>query len=271
MQIEVNGFKIGYDLDGSGPPVVLIHGFPLSRTMWRPQVAALRDRFTIITPDLSGFGDSDVPAGSVTMDTYAADVLRLLDALGHQRFILGGLSMGGYVAFRIVAQAPARVRALIIADSRATPDADDARQRRYAAIARIRNEGPEGFLREFIGPLVGVTTRTQRPQVVETVRQITGGPPAPSLIAALAAIAERPDSRPLLPSIAAPALVVVGEEDTVIPRAESEEMVSRLPHARLATIPAAGHLPNLEMPEAFNRVVHEFLEEVSYPRASIGT
>jgi pimeloyl-ACP methyl ester carboxylesterase len=242
VQIEIDGFKIGYDLDGSGPPVVLIHGFPLSRTMWRPQVAALRDRFTVITPDLRGFGDSDVPAGSVTMDTYAADVLRLLDALGHQRFILGGLSMGGYVAFRIVAQAPARVRALIIADSRATPDTDEGRQRRYAAITRIRGEGPEGFLREFIVPLLGASTKAQRPQVAETLRQLTGAPPAPSLISAL---------------------VVVGEEDTVIPRAESEEMVSRLPHARLATIPAAGHLPNLEMPEAFNRVVREFLSEVS--------
>jgi pimeloyl-ACP methyl ester carboxylesterase len=271
VQIEIDGFKIGYDLDGSGPPVVLIHGFPLSRTMWRPQVAALRDRFTVITPDLRGFSDSDVPTGAVTMDTYAADVLRLLDALGHQRFFVGGLSMGGYVAFRIVAQAPARVRALIIADSRATPDTDEDRQRRYAAITRIRGEGPEGFLREFIVPLLGASTKAQRPQVAETLRQLTGAPPAPSLIAALAAIAERPDSRPLLPSIAAPALVVVGEEDTVIPRAESEEMVSRLPHARLATIPAAGHLPNLEMPEAFNRVVREFLEEVSYPRASIGT
>jgi pimeloyl-ACP methyl ester carboxylesterase len=236
MQIAIGGVRIGYDQDGSGPPVVLIHGFPVNRTMWRPQVAALRDRFTVVTPDLRGFGESDVPTGTVTMDTYAADVLQLLDALGHQRFVLGGLSMGGYVAFRIVAAAPTRVRALIIAD-----------------------------------PLVGATTKAQRPQVAEAVRQITGTPQAQSLTAALAAIAERPDSRPLLPSIAVPTLVVVGEEDTVTPPAESQAMASAVPHARLATIPAAGHLSNLEVPEAFNRVVRGFLEAVPYPRASTGT
>jgi pimeloyl-ACP methyl ester carboxylesterase len=271
VQIEIEGTTFGYDQDGSGPPVVLLHGFPLSRTMWRPQVAALRDRFTVITPDLRGFGGSTVPTASVTMDTYAGDVLRLLDALGHQQFVLGGLSMGGYVVFRIVAQAAARVRAVILADTRATPDGDDARQRRYAAITRIRAEGPEGFVRDFITPLLGATTRAQRPQVVETVRQISGTPPAASLVAALAAIADRPDSQPLLPSIAVPALVVVGEEDTVTPPAESAEMAARLPRARLATVPAAGHLPNLEVPEAFNRVLRAFLEEAAYPRASMGT
>lgn len=271
MQIAIGGVRIGYDQDGSGPPVVLIHGFPVNRTMWRPQVAALRDRFTVVTPDLRGFGESDVPTGTVTMDTYAADVLQLLDALGHQRFVLGGLSMGGYVAFRIVAAAPTRVRALIIADARAAADSDEARQRRYAAITSIQNEGPDGFLRDFLGPLVGATTKAQRPQVAEAVRQITGTPQAQSLTAALAAIAERPDSRPLLPSIAVPTLVVVGEEDTVTPPAESQAMASAVPHARLATIPAAGHFSNLEVPEAFNRVVREFLEAVPYPRASTGT
>jgi len=271
MQIAVGGIRIGYDQDGSGPPVVLIHGFPVNRTMWRPQVAALRDRFTVITPDLRGFGESDLPTGTVTMDTYAADVLGVLDALGHQRFVLGGLSMGGYVAFRIIAAAPARVRALIMADSRAAPDADEARQRRYAAVTRIQHEGPDGFLRDFLGPLVGATTKAQRPQVAEAMRQITGTPPAQSLTAALVAIAERPDSRPLLPSIAVPTLVVVGEEDTVTPPAESRAIASAVPRARLATIPAAGHFSNLEVPEAFNRVVREFLEELPYPRASIGT
>lgn len=271
MQIAIGGMRIGYDQDGGGPAVVLIHGFPLNRTMWRPQVAALRDRFAVVTPDLRGFGESEVPTHALTMDAYAADVLGLLDALGHQRFVLAGLSMGGYVAFRILAAAPTRVRALILADTRADPDTDEARQRRQAAIARVEREGPEAFVRDFLAPLVGATTRAQRPQVAEAVRQITGTPPAPSLTMALAAIAGRLDSRPLLPSVAIPALVVVGDEDTLTPPAESEAMAAAIPGARLATIPGAGHLSNLEVPEAFNRIVREFLEGLPYPRASSGT
>jgi pimeloyl-ACP methyl ester carboxylesterase len=262
VQIAVGGVRIGYDQDGGGPPVVLIHGFPLNRVMWRQQVAALYRRFTVVAPDLRGFGASDVPTMAMTMDAYATDVLALLDALGHHRFFLGGLSMGGYVAFRIVAAAPARVRGLILADTRAAPDTQEARQRRHAAIARIQREGPEGFVRDFLAPLIGATTRAQRPQVVEAAHQITGTPPAPSLTAALAALAERPDSRPLLPSIAVPTLVIVGDEDTVTPPAESEAIAAAVPGARLATIPAAGHLSNLEAPEPFTRLVQEFLEDL---------
>ena len=251
--------RLGYEVDGQGPPVVLLHGFPLNRAMWGPQVAALRDRFTVITPDFRGFGESELPKGPLSVDDYAQDVLALLDALGHQRVMLGGCSMGGYVAFRVVARAAARISALLILDSRAEPDTDEGRQRRHAAIARIEKEGPATFLEEFTMQLVGPTTKAQRPGVVQAVRQIIGSPPPRSLTAALAAIASRPDSRPLLGSISAPTLVVVGEEDTLTPPASAEAMVQGLPHARLVVIPAAGHLSNLEAPEAFNRAAREFL------------
>jgi pimeloyl-ACP methyl ester carboxylesterase len=232
MQVEVNGVRLGYEMEGHGPPVVLIHGFPLSRAMWRPQVEALRDRFTVILPDLRGFGESDVPQGDLTMDTYADDVLGLLDALGYDRVALGGCSMGGYVAFRIVARAAARIRALLIADSRAGADSDEGRERRHAAIRRIHAEGPEGFLSEFTAQLVGPTTKARRPAVLEAVRQIVGTPPASSLTTGLAAMATRPDSRPLLASVTVPTLVVVGEEDTSTPPAAAESTTrSRKPSA----------------------------------------
>lgn len=259
MHVEVDGIRLGYDVDGAGPPAVLLHGFPLHRAMWRPQIAALRDRFTVITPDFRGFGESAVPGGPLTVDDYARDVLRLLDALGHERVALGGCSMGGYVAFRVLAQAPARISAVLIADSRAEPDTDEGRQRRYTAIRRIETEGTTGFLEEFAAALVGPTTKARRPGVVEEVRTIIGSPSAQSLTAALAAMAGRPDSRPLLGSIGVPALVAVGEEDTLTPPAAAEVMVQGMPRARLVTIPAAGHLSNLEAPDAFNRAAREFL------------
>ncbi len=259
MQVEVGGVRLGYETEGHGPPVVLIHGFPLTRAMWRPQVEALRDRFTVIVPDMRGFGESEVPRVNLTMDTYADDVLGLLDALGYDRVALGGCSMGGYVAFRIVARAAGRIRSLLIADSRAGADSDEGRERRYTAIRRIQTEGPEGFLSEFTTQLVGPTTKARRPAVLDAVRQIVGTPPAASLTAALAALATRPDSRPLLASVTAPTLVAVGEEDTLTPPAAAEEIASGVHSARLVTIPEAGHLANLEAPEAFNRAVREFL------------
>ncbi|MDR7418936.1 MAG: alpha/beta fold hydrolase [Armatimonadota bacterium] len=259
MQVNVAGVRLGYEVTGTGPPVVLLHAFPLNRAMWGPQVAALRDRFTVITPDYRGFGESDLPAGALTMDDYARDVLGLLDVLGHRRVILGGCSLGGYVAFRVVAQAADRVSALILADTRAEPDTDEGRQRRHAAIERIEREGPTGFVEEFAANLVGPTTKAQRPGVASALRQIIGTPAPRGLTAALAAMAGRPDSRPLLASIAVPSLIVVGEEDALTPPASAEVMAQGIPNAKLAVIPAAGHLACLEVPEAFNRIIRDFL------------
>jgi pimeloyl-ACP methyl ester carboxylesterase len=227
--------------------------------MWGSQVAALRDRFTVVTPDYRGFGESDPPPGPMTTDDYAADVLALLDALGHRSVVLGGCSIGGYVAFRVLAAAPQRIRGVIVADSRAEPDTDEGRQRRQAAIARIGAEGPAGFIEDFAAGLVGPTTKAQRPGVAATVRSIIGSPSPAGLTAALAALASRPDSRPMLPSITIPALIVVGEEDALTPPASSEAMASAMPRATLVKIPGAGHLANLEAPEAFNRALRTFL------------
>src|SRR3989337_2294881 len=150
MHVEVGGVRLGYERDGQGPPIVLLHGFPLNRAMWEPQVSALRDRFTVITPDLVGFGESDPPANpdGMTMDVFAQAVVRLLETLGYDRVILGGFSMGGYVLFRVLARAAARISGLVIADSRAGADSDEARQRRMATIARIREQGPAGVFGE---------------------------------------------------------------------------------------------------------------------------
>ena len=259
MKIERAGLTLAYEKEGHGPPVVLIHGFPLNRTMWRPQLEALRDRFTVIAPDLRGFGESAGPVDALTMDTYADDVLDLLDTLGMDRVALAGFSMGGYVAFRVVARAAERIRSLIIAASRAGPDSEEARQGRHAAIERIRTEGPDGFLEEFAARLVGSTTKAARPAVLDTVRRIIGKPPASSVTAALAAMAARPDSRPLLAKIEAPTLVIVGDEDTVMPPDAGKEIATGVRAGRLVTIPQAGHVSNLEAPEAFNGALREFL------------
>lgn len=259
MKIERNEVTLAYEKEGQGPPIVLIHGFPLNRTMWRPQIEALRDRFTVVAPDLRGFGEAAGPMNDLTMDTYAGDVLSLLDSLGMDRVALAGFSMGGYVAFRIVAKAAGRIGSLIMACSRAGPDSEEARQGRYKTIERIRTEGPDGFLEEFTSRLVGKTTKAARPAVLDAVRRNVGKPPAASLTAALAAMATRPDSLPLLAKIAAPTLVIVGDEDTVMPPDAGKEIAAGVKAGRLVTIPQAGHVSNLEAPEAFNQALGEFL------------
>lgn len=265
MHLEVAGERLHYQTWGAGPPVVLLHGFPLSGAMWRAQGEALADGWQVVAPDFRGFGASDPPGAPISLETYADDVLRVVDALGLARFVLGGLSMGGYVVFRLLARAAERVVAVILADTRADPDTEEGRRRRFDAIARIEREGPDGFLAEFTATLVGATTRAHRREVLDAVRAMARRAHPRGLTAALAAMAARPDSRPLLPRLTVPVLVVVGEEDTLSPPEVARAMAAALPHGRLAVIPAAGHLNNLERPDVFTASVREFLEEVRDP------
>jgi pimeloyl-ACP methyl ester carboxylesterase len=234
--------------------------------MWSAQGEALADRWQVVAPDFRGFGASDPPTAATTLETYADDVLRVVEALGLSRFVLGGLSMGGYVAFRVLAKAAGRVDALILADTRAEPDTEEGRRRRVEGMARIEREGPDGFLADFTAALVGPTTRAHRSAVLEAVRAMARAAHPRGLTAALAAMAARPDSRPLLSGLTVPVLILVGEEDTVTPPDAARAMAAAIPRAHLVVIPAAGHLSNLEQPEAFTAAVRAFLTDVATPR-----
>ncbi|MDR7487139.1 MAG: alpha/beta fold hydrolase [Armatimonadota bacterium] len=266
MYLTANGVRVHYQTWGRGRPVVLLHGFPLSGAMWRPQGEGLSERWQVVAPDFRGFGASDPPTGAMTLEDYADDVLRVTDALGLSRFVLGGLSMGGYVVFRVLAKAAGRVDAVILADTRADPDTEEGRRRRFDGIARIEREGPEGFLADFTAALVGPTTRAHRTDVLEAVHSMACAAHPRGLTVALAAIAARPDSRPLLSGLAVPVLVVVGEEDTVTPPDAARAMAAAIPGARLVVVPGAGHLANLERPEAFTAAVREFLADLEARR-----
>ncbi|MDQ7827392.1 MAG: alpha/beta fold hydrolase [Armatimonadota bacterium] len=258
MRRTVDGVTLGYDLEGSGEPLLFLHGFPLHRGMWRPQVAGLRDRFQVLTVDLRGFGESSV-SDQVTLAQLAADVRALAASLGIARATVIGLSMGGYVAFRLLEQAPTFATRLVLADTRAEPDTEEGRARRLALAARVAQEGCEA-LRDFVGGLVGPTTRARRPHVVATVEALAATADPRALAATLRALAARPDSRPLLSQITVPTLVLVGEEDSVTPPEVARAMAAAIPNSRLIVLPEAGHLSNLETPEAFTTALHAFLE-----------
>lgn len=257
----VDGAKLSYGDEGKGPALVLLHAFPLSSRMWAPQVQALSDRYRVITPDTRGFGDSP-PFGDrqeATMERLAADVVGLLDDLQLDQVVLGGLSMGGYIAMAVMALAPERVRALVLADTRCGPDGEEARHRRSAQQVQVAEEGAGSIAAGMVELLLGDTTRAHHADIVSSVTEEIASASAAGVIGALQAMKHRDDSTGLLGTLGQPTLVVVGEEDAISPLDEAETMVAILGEPTLATIPGAGHLSNLENPEAFNSALASFL------------
>lgn len=239
----------------STTPVLLLHAFPLRAAMWEPQRTALGSR-KILTPDFPGFGGR-APAAT-ELDGFAQAALDQMDAARIDRAVVVGLSMGGYVAFRLHALVPERLAGLVLADTKAGADDEAGRLKRTDQAARARNEGV-GWLEELLPALLGQTSRDTRPEVVATVRAMLEDADPEGVARALEAMRGRPDSTPYLAEIQVPVLVLVGEEDTLTPVDEARQMVDRIPDARLAVITRAGHLSNLEAPAAFNEELLRFL------------
>jgi 3-oxoadipate enol-lactonase len=239
--------------------LVLLHGFPLSRDMWRPQMEALSDAFRVLAPDLPGFGSAaSTPTPSI--DGMADAVARFLDAQGvTDPVALGGLSMGGYVALAFARKYPQRLRALILADTRAEPDDAAGKANRDKMIAFAGEHPAADVIEQMLPKLVCEETRTQRPEVVAELRRIGSAQPTAGIIAALQALRDRPDAGPLLGSIAVPTLVIVGAEDALTPPAMSQNLAAHIPGAKLVTIAGAGHMSNLEKPREFNDALRQFL------------
>jgi 3-oxoadipate enol-lactonase len=256
---RVRGIEMAYELEGSGPPVVLLHGYPFNRTMWREQVEALRSSFRVITPDLRGLGETETAEEPATMNEMAQDVAALLDQLSIDRAMVGGLSMGGYVAFAFARRFPLRVRALILADTRPQPDTEEARRAREEQARKVLEEGMPAISDELLKKALAPATLSERPDVVERVREMILSTKPEGAAAALRAMAARSDQTLFLPNIIAPTLILVGSEDRVTPPADAELMRREIRGSRLEIIPGAGHVSNLERPAEFNRALIEFL------------
>jgi len=261
MRVTMNGYALAVEDGGRGTPLVLLHGFPLSSAVFSPIRPTVERAGRLITVDLRGFGSSDAPQGPYGMDGLAEDVVRVADHLGLDRFVLGGHSMGGYVAFRLAARHRDRLSGLVLMDTRAAADTPDGVERRRAAIATIAGGGRHAFLDGFLPLLVGPSTRDRRPGVMERLRSMAAGIPDHVLTGCLEGMMTRPDSRDLLAGLDLPALVMVGAEDAVTPPAESRALADALPRGRLSVVPHAGHTPSLEQPTIVGEAISRFLSE----------
>ena len=246
---------------GAGPTLVLLHAFPLSSAMWSAQRDGLSAHHRVVTPDLRGFGASPAGADRPGLDLMADDVAALLDRLGLGEVVLGGLSMGGYVAMAFLRRHGGRVRALVLADTKATADPPEAASNRERIAARLEAEGTTDALVEAVLPnLLGPTSQGERPEVVTRVRAMVEAAPPRGAAWAQRAMAARPDALDVLSRTDVPALVVRGDEDGLSSREDLDAMVAALPQGRAAVLAGCGHLSALEVPDDFTTVVGRFLD-----------
>ncbi len=256
-RFTVNGVSLAVEHRGSGPAILFVHGFPLDRTVWQHQIDTLTG-YRRIAPDLRGMGLSDAPDLGYSMSTYAEDLLGLLDALGEERVVLCGLSLGGYICFEFLRRWRERVRGLVLMGTRAEADSAEGRKAREALIARVREQGAiaaaEAMLPRFFTPQVP-------PDIIERVRTTILRTPVAGIVGALSAMRERPDSTSMLETLTGiPTLVVVGSEDVITPPTIHQAMAAAIPGARYFEVPNAGHLPCVEQPVPTTRAILKFLQ-----------
>lgn len=242
---------------------LLLHAFPIGANLWEPQMRSIPGGWRLITPDLRGFGGStELDSASAAMSDYADDVATLLDELKIKRAVIGGASMGGYAALAFLQLAGNRVDGLVLANTRAGADSPEARANRRNMLALLDREGPSGVAREMMPKLLGKTTRESNPGIEANVRRLIKQQSPIGIRSAIQRMMHRPDSTPLLARTKLPALVITGDEDELIPVDESRGMAAAIPGATLVIIAKAGHLANLEQPDAFNNALNTFLTKL---------
>ena len=251
--------EIYYEIHGSGPDLVLIHPFPANHGVWGPVAEFLSTRYRVILLDVRGLGQSAAGDGPATMEKHAEDLRRLVDELGIGKAVFGGDSIGGYILFEFWRRFRERVSGLILTDTRAGADSDDARKTRLAAAEDVLNRGTEPFINSMLPKLLGESTHRNRPDKVAEAKRMMMQASAAGIAAVQRGMAARPDSNATLATINVPTLVLVGDEDTSTTPLEMETMHRAIRGSIFRRIPKAGHYSPFEQPEEVHRVIRDFL------------
>lgn len=239
--------------------IVLLHGFPFTSSSWDDQNAEFGGEHTVLAPDLRGHGNGPEDQAPWFMHQYVEDLRNLLDQKNIRKAVVCGLSMGGYIALHFAQKYPERLTALVLCDTQAGPDSNEAKDKRFATEQKIYSAGLPAFAEEFSKSVLSETTLKNKPQIQRRVVEMITQNKQSSVAMVLATLAARRDSTPFLGAIDVPTLVVVGEQDKVTPPELANVLAEKIPGAKLATIPGAAHLSNLEQPEIFNRLLGGFL------------
>jgi pimeloyl-ACP methyl ester carboxylesterase len=260
LTVSEDGIPLHYRDVGQGPPVLLLHAFPLSGDAFDAQVKALSGRYRFILPDHRGFGQSKLGDGPTEMSRIARDALALLDALKLDRVVVGGVSMGGYAAMALLREDAGRVAGLVLVDTQASADDAAGKERREASAKEALEKGVEPLVQTLLPRLVAAGPDSPVGREVAALMRTAS---REGIAAAQRGMALRPDGKDILARYAGPALVVVGEHDAITPLEKAKAMADLISGARLEVIPGAAHLPNQEQPERFNAVLDSFLSSLS--------
>lgn len=254
--------EIAYEIGGSGPPVILLHPFPANRQFWKPVVPKLSARYRLIVPDLRGHGDSEIGEGPATMEKHARDLDRLLQAAGVAKAAFIGVSIGGYILFEFWRRFRTRATALALCDTRSQADTAEGRLNRLKAATDVVEQGTGPFIESMIPKLLGRTTVSTRPDLVDGARRMMQKMSPEGISQVQRGMAERPDSVEDLKSISVPTLIALGDEDTLTPAADGDLMRQYIKGSQMKVIRKAGHWAPWERPEDAGLLFRQFLDSV---------
>jgi len=253
--VQVGSATIAYRVQGHGPAMMLVHGYPLSGELFAKNRAVLARRYTAVTPDLRGFGSSTTPDTKGGVELYAKDMLAVMDHLSIKRAIIGGMSMGGPVVLEMYREAPQRFRGMVLIDSTTSP-ANDVEKAQWPGFGKqARDKGVASMIPVLMPQMLTTPTRTGNPALVKYIGGIVKKGSVNAAVGGGDTLANRPDSRPMMAHAKIPVLIVVGQDDPIYPLEMAQKMHQDIPHSHLVVVPGAAHAAIIEKPEACNRAL----------------
>jgi len=264
MRFVAHGHEMEYEVNGprTGTPVVLIHGFPFSKEMWKPQVEVLKNKYYTVSYDVRGHGRSGTGDGQYTLELFVDDFIALLDHLRIGRAVVAGLSMGGYIALRAIERHPERFRGLILADTRSEADSNEGKISRANQARKVKADGMKKFAETFVAGLFFKETFQRNPHMIDEITSVIAHTSPLAVAGTFIALAARTDTTASLYTMKVPALILVGRHDSLTPPSASSAMKEKIPNAEMFILPKAAHMSNLENAEEFNRRLLEFLSGI---------
>ncbi|MFN3916806.1 MAG: alpha/beta fold hydrolase [Flavobacteriales bacterium] len=260
LTIPINNFHLSYDDVGEGSiPVIFLHGYPFDKTMWHYQLDFLKSSHRLISCDIRGFGKSTDETSPLNIDLFVDDLIQFMDKLSVEKAIVCGLSMGGFIALNAVQKSPDRFDALILCDTQCIADTEEIKEERYKTIANIEVDGVTKFNEEFIKSVFSKNSFSHKKELVKNLYRVVFSNSKHIITQGLLALAERSETCSILNEIAIPTLIICGREDEVTPLVQSEFMNAFIKESVLQVVNNAGHVPNIEQPDEFNKHLINFL------------